>query len=687
MLGTLVFSIVLQGQSELDRVTDALLLAGMESSANCEYRNVTLEMPLVGRGVEPVILGAWVRSDRKVIAWNGLLYEPVAIGDPADLESDVQRSRTGLGLSGGHAEFSDSFRIDGPIAAALLHLNGQASLAETLVKRTPLYGRRDTVHVALTDFERVLCGAALGRYANAQDFEAVIFARRAKRVRDLRAETPHDPEAIRNARSTGRETLTYEAWIDDLNARIASPDVSLEGLASMPKAERIKLLVRAMEDVRPRYVNFIDGEIVGTVSADEMLAAEGDDGIEALLDLLSDTRSTRTVVGVRPGEPRPHITMVSEIARRRLGQVFALNMNDEAQLRHHWSQVKGKPLAEQWLIALEDDSLTLSLWHKAAQNITVVPWLTPTGTGYTGDSSTPAPFVGPQVRWAELKRRHDSRVFEALEKRLFQEWVDGRVVNAWYPFLKAAAIWDVERAVPYLQRAKDELMPAAKQQNEMERVAEIVSALVFAKSPGAWDGYQQMLEKVTGPEAPGIGNTIIDELLAPVWQHPDDPTARRIGKEVFSSAGPLGAGSVFTRPSGFVPMVIFLPEFREALATALDDKSPYGTVRRTSDSSVSLSVPNGSVSFSIQSSTSAYAVGEEFVVRNCDVIALRLAAMMGIEEYHVALSVRERDDAVSEAQLVLRGNDAGWVTSRDYPRPHFPSTVAFFPTRAIWASR
>ena len=686
--------------STIEQAAALLVAGGMESPFGAEYRDVTITVPTTRWGTRQLNIAAWVKADpvtgsKSVIAWNGLSYKPDAIGeliqipDGGPLASGMRGMY--LPLEGGEYESAHTTR--GPIAAALLYLYGRPALAATAAESYTrnAYRSNDLRAAAAIEYDLVLTSALANRMAESKDFEALLLARRTKRFRTLRDETLAAAKVSLSIVSASPiATETIESWVRLQNLRVAesrSPRPSLDEIAKLPRTERITALVERLADAKSFHSYFAGEELPVIDGPDVRLAREGDAGIEAFIGALTDERTTRAR-GATTSLNATRFETVGEVARRNLEAIFALGgfggkaASVQALYRAHWRAAKGLPLEEQWLVALENDALNVSVWESAARNLSLPPGVTPHGAGgLQGTGGLPMPMAGPPLKWQSLRERAGVRVFRAIERRALQAWDNKR---ARHDLVLAAAVWDTKRAVPLLRRAKVEVLEAISSQKagdgaqQVEQLATLVSALVFAGEGDAWDGYEEALAEVAGLERPDL-----DRLLAPLWQHPDDPRAQAIAARVLAPDGAFAPSRTFMRLTIRLPFMTYLPEYRKALAASLDDKTVVTTGTRMGERNFHYLPPRGgSAGGAVDPATASIPAGGTMELRVCDIVMDTLNRSFKRDGFHLALSVEARDALIARAKEELLGDDVSWISAQ---RPYLDMNLRIFPSRPIWA--
>ncbi len=687
----------------IERAASVLALGGFERPDGGEYRRVTLRIPTIAWGIKEVSVSAWIVADpitgaTHAVAWNGLRYSPVSIGEPADLEADVKAGfiTPPPYMLMESEEYMAATRPTGPLAAVMLHAVGRPDLAAS-----PLSQMRTTRSInmsvdAAATFERILAGAAFSRFIEGEDWDALLFLRRAKRFDSIRRETSTAGEdGGGGLGATSFDKFDFDSMIRDINMRLAQASKgqpTLAEIARLPQSERIAAYKLRMPDTadHPRYYSTEVQTFRDTPA--QRLLAEGEAGLEALIDLLDDGRSTRSLNYQYFPTSAPNFKSVSQVAMaqllpRLLLTGFSENLEiAKAQVRNHWNRAKGKPIEMQWLSALENDELPPTVWSNAADNLSCPAWVTPTGNGVRFESKYPEPFVGASLKYGSLKPKQGRRIASLILERRGPWLAESRHRNQSFKMLINAAKWDLDLCMEDLIAAKADLLAKIKasteadSNSELRRLAEVVTALAYAKHPDAWTGYLDAL--LTHPPDTRLG---IGSALDPLWQHPDDPEAKAIAGVIFDRGAPYYPGEMSTRLNQELPMLVFLPEYRLALVACLQDTRIAMIARRTFESSLNYSFGSGGGGGQhIDAATSSIPVGGEIELRVCDLMVSNLSRSLRFEKFHLALSTAERDVFVKMAIEGILNPNTSWIVADETRKPRLPHSSALFVSRPVW---
>ncbi|HXH62405.1 MAG TPA: hypothetical protein VNI20_13740 [Fimbriimonadaceae bacterium] len=653
-------------------------------------------MPTIYHGVAGLDLGAWVVTDsltgkKTAVAWNGMAYDPVSIGNPMDLKGSIKFSTATfqLPLISDSIEYSLAARPAGPVCAAMLHLTGHDDLAQVALGKILIpYGLQANVPDAASLIDELLVTATTLRIASGQDWNALLLARRARRFHSLAQDIKNGHGAAGAPWVRSSDSSVYDSMISDLNDRLAlkRPPITEKSLTADDKDQRIALLVTHLPDYGdPRLV----GDDVSQMIPNR-LVAEGDEGIEALIDHLDDPTLTRALDG-RSFSTTPRLMTVGDVAFFTMTSVLGLaEFGSPSKARTErvtrlWQETKGMSKPDRWLAVLEGETGQLGDWTEAAKYLSLPPWMHPLdgANGVSGDGARAEPLAGPQVALRSMGSEFAQKVTNALARRT-DAWMRGD----YKPFdasdvVLYMASWDPARAVPALRMLKKELISRIESKEgavgmNMGKLAEVVSALAYAKADGAWEGY----EKALNDSVDALDFTFGDP-FAPLWQQPDDSTSAQITTRFFSAHLDRMASYCAHRGSR-LSMLVYLPAFRQCLVEALKDKSVELIGTRSSESVVSFNIKNGMRNERVNSGSTAVPVGGELEMRVCDDVLSRLSRTLGMSKFDLALSTQFKDECVADAIAVVSGDSTRWIWHNPDTRPVVPGFRTPFPSRSVW---
>jgi hypothetical protein len=577
----------------------------------------------------------------------------------------------------------------------MLWLFGRADLSASVVSRAvPLVTTGNEVRSSAAVLaDRILCDAAAARIIHSQDWEALLLCRRAKRFRRV-----YD-EAVSAARQGGAfggpvAVDELDRWIAALNRWVASPreKIDFSRLSRMSQDQRIAMLVDRLDESSNPPTYFVGEQTPASDTPVHLLVREGDAGIESLIGAIDDSRMARwsTAAFLR----QSGFESVGEVAARFVEGAMGItgfggdSVQRKEQMSRVWEKVRGRPIEERWLIALEDDSLSPLTWHYAANALSAPAWTEPSGTGgISMREGLPAHFTGVSLRCATLYKKDRRRVRRALEERIRQlAAVERPNTSAIHDMVIGLAAWDTKRAVPYLRNERARILTEPRTEDGglesrfLAQLAEVVTALVLTGVGDAWDGYEEAL----ATSQPSRATLDLDEALAPIWQHPDDPVARRIAGKIFRSDSAWSASrNTISHIGYFSTLLMYLPEFQLGLIEGLKDQSALTTAVRTSERAIRYEVPyrpNASYGGTIRAETASVPVGGEIPLRACDLVMEKIKTAMRMDGYDLALPADSRDAWIARAVTAMSSEGFVWPQGLRSMPVHDP----VFVSRAIW---
>jgi hypothetical protein len=308
--------------------TTYLAANGMGDARGAEYREAEIlpSPSLYGRSGKPITIHGWVRKDRKVVAWDGLVYVVIAVGPVANLDRDLDPKVKEKAEAGGFFLYGvphpDQNGPMQPTGLALLILAGRTDLA-----RLNFEDRSDPTHVRtggdlVSHFAYARLGRVAGAFASSDNATVsregrglLAFSNRLDR-RDLSFQT---------ASSQHEEGKPYLQFLDELPKLVDDADrrlsnkagLDLKEIAALPQPERIKKLIAALENVRAHGFINPGGPLVMGDEIVRALVREGEAAIAPLqLAVDHDKRLTRAGgIEVHFFLPSCHFVSVSQVAQ------------------------------------------------------------------------------------------------------------------------------------------------------------------------------------------------------------------------------------------------------------------------------------------------------------------------------------------------------------------------------------
>ncbi|HEY8088288.1 MAG TPA: hypothetical protein VIF09_10600 [Polyangiaceae bacterium] len=458
--------------------TRAMVGEGLPDPRGLPYRAVELTVGDVwSGGGSPLKTHAWVlptgadggpATTTFVVAWNGLVYPALSVGEPADLEGDVaaivaadekmraDRARDSPGndfyrfrqawpesMSASHASLL-------PVKAALLLRAGQGKLAEQVWQAWTAGMRKDTnddaKHLAdpylmlVTDwvwaaFDRAVCAHMRGDDPlSLADAEALAALRPVVGAEGVRRGLLAGGDAGIDEGPLGFLS-PVDALLADETRRMARParppapaagaDPGDAGPPVEPLSKRtVSSLVDDLDLVAARQWGQPGGVSLGEDPVVQALVAKGDEAVEPLLDCLEkDTRLTRSVHFWRDFAHSRSVLGVGEAAYVALAGILDASFfgpgstGDDltahgaegrkkvaAQVRAYWERWRGVPQEERWFRVLASDDLTADRWLEAAESIARPTNVTVVPSSMVWSSTVTTTTGGPPVLRGEVLR-------------------------------------------------------------------------------------------------------------------------------------------------------------------------------------------------------------------------------------------------------------------------------------------
>ena len=466
--------------------TTTLFEQGLADPRGCEYRSIDINTGSVwgGRGGVTTTRG-WVlpaadgQAQRFAVAWSGLVYPVVKLGEPADLDADVtgkpqptQDGRTGrMGRdSQGYGVTFESTAVDfkypSPIKICLLLRLGRVDLAEArwdaMTGRPgrdagqPPQGRIDLTnygvsYVSLANdlawfhFDRAVC--ALMRGDDAITLADARFLAPFQKTVEASAEELGFPKPRQLTANGDREAPFIDflgqlpELLADAERRASEPKRPPVPPPGGDKSARVAALVRNLDQAAARQWGQPGGVSMGEAAVVQDLIAEGDDAVEPLIEVLrNDNRLTRSVSFGRDFFRGRRILGVQEAAYAALSGILntsffstgAISDNVTArgkqgreemaaQIQSYWERYKAFPLIERWYHILANERVGRAGWIQAGgsivqpENVRIVP----AASAFTNTVTTALkPGERPRLRGESLREGHDPSVTTLMQRRL-----------------------------------------------------------------------------------------------------------------------------------------------------------------------------------------------------------------------------------------------------------------------------
>jgi hypothetical protein len=681
----------------------AVFALGFPDPRGCEYREIQIVTSGVWgeRGTNPTATRGWIlpgdtAGARFAIAWNGLIYPVVNVGEPADLRAELLSLTAGRGtnriffsgLSDGAASESRSVFLAaaqstrvllllrlGETAAALTNYSPLARLAPSFRPRgSPLSSTNTSDYDpylqfagdwAWALFDGVLSAHMRGdesfAYASAQVLAGVqpkIEAEAARR------RFPRQPSYDSRQKDKERPYLTFldqfPQLLTDLERREregSRVSVMERGLTNIANQKaRITALIRDLDLVQARQWGQPGGVNTGESPIVAALIHEGDAAVEPLLDCLeTDKRLTRSVSFGRDFWRNRTVIPVTSAASMALHAILETNFRNAAEARAHWEKYGALKIEDRWYAILQDNAASMGHWLEAAGHVT--------------KRQNPVPTNAPvQLRGEVLRGKSNPSVSELLARRAIE--ISPTNIAAYD--LSAAgemglrlAAWDANAAMPVLkilaERSRAALeYSALPQRSGASPMGLLIARLSLARAEqgdaAAFGDYVAWL-KTTRPEQLEYS---LAESVAPLSRFPTNAILLTAADELFGDTNSTWGRLPWTRAGLFNPVesdLVRVPAFRRLLKRELDRKEVCGHVEWRAPNYVSFTLTNQarmnsgrSVVFPENEQPTDDATAE---LRWCDWITTSLSNGKQVPFFNPFAPIESRDQAIENAKDIL----------------------------------
>jgi hypothetical protein len=390
--------------------TAKLLEYGLADPRGCVYRQAELVVGSVWSRTGSIVkthvfvlppADEGDAAQRFAVAWNGLLYPLVTVGEPADLAADVAaiKSAPSVRQSVKSEQDAVSHESNDLVKCALLLVHGRDDLAATLLAAL---GEQDMVkddpYLALVQrwiwfhYDRAICAHIRG-----DDVISLASARAARAAAaGVDKDAPLRGVARRKDIDDGPAPYieflgNIDLLIRDQERRVALNPVdraTADWQDIADPAERIRTLIRNLEFVDETQFSQPGAVFLRFSPIVAALANEGDAAVEPLIDCLeSDDRLARSVSFGRDFHAGRALLSVGDAAYSTLTVILKTNTfgpvtehgyhfskggnrgDAVRELREFWQRSKDLPEMERAFQILADDQATETQWLEAAAKL------------------------------------------------------------------------------------------------------------------------------------------------------------------------------------------------------------------------------------------------------------------------------------------------------------------------------
>ena len=691
---------------------NTLFAQGFPDPRGCEYREIEIVTSGVWEGRTNATTRGWVLpattdASRHAIAWNGLIYPTVKVGDVADLRAEAERlaaarktirpffpgdstqaagelrsvfpetaqaTRVLLLLRAGEtAAALTNFALDRPRGFSkselIRRLRGENAAGSTNAPPSPQSAERPGApsYDPYLQFSGDWAWALFDRALNAHSRGDVALA--LATVRTLGDVQPKiEAEAARrgfprqsNYDSRRKEKeKPYLDFLEQLPQLLADlerreregPRTSVleRGLTNIANQnERIQALIHDLDLVGTRQMSQLGG-VIPTQDPMTALIAEGDPAVEPLLDCVqNDKRLTRSVNLGRRLDARTVLTVSGE-AQNALRMILQASFNSPGEMSAYWQKYGRFKLPERWFEILEDDSAGAGRWVEAA-GLIVQPTAAPAS-----------------LRGEVLRGKTSPSIAELLARRALE--ISPANLAAYD--LSAAgelglrlAAWDTNAAKPVLKTLSERCRAGLEYSAPVPHAGPPPWGLLLAKlsvaraehgDDAGFADYATWL-KTTRPEQLDYS---LAECLAPLCQFPTNAILRATADELFGNPNSTWGRLSWSRSGSFNPIesdLVRVPAFRRLLAQELENTSICGHTEWRAPNYATVTLTNQAHLTSGRTldlpEHERPTAGAKSELRWCDWIAFSLANAKRIPPFNPFAAVEARDAVIASAKAML----------------------------------
>jgi len=665
--------------------TKQLFEQGLADPRGLEYREIGVAIGSCWTGAAGVAkTHGWVfpvgeGKQRHAVCWNGLVYPVVDVGPRADVEKDVEglftddaRERNEARGRGGYLrgwavseDTSVSHETLLPIKACLLLRLGHAKLAHRVFSAS-----RVPYRVLARDWVWALYDRAVCAHMRGDDRLALLSAERLLSIRK-------------------GELGLYVDFLDSLDDLVADQRRRAERVAppvagKLPanQAERIAVLVDALEDVAERQWGQPGGVDLSRDPIVRLLVAEGEPAVEPLLECLAhDSRLTRSVQFSRDFSRDRQILKVYEAANMALSCILGtwffeyesyydtMTARGEkkraevaAAIRRFWLANRDCRPHERWVATLANDAAGHDQWIQAARHLAKL--------------SNARDEQGKKLHRALLRLKHPT-VSELLQKRVEDLAAPMSSGKERFEQLHMACMmcifyldWAHLRAVPTARALFRELAKETAESKPQgsrhfapytwpfDRLCGLMAWLTIAcreaDDPDALSEYATWLLGLRPV------SSINANPLVPLTRYPKDPLMRRLVKWVFGDDSPWAdSDGPWQRGLGSELRADFLavPEYRDVVVARLADDSAGGIVTLQEPDGLYINYAGGRISCTSapwRCDPLAGKLGPQVTFRAKDSMAKELSELDGFPRFELYWPEKDRDRALARTLAHLR---------------------------------
>lgn len=638
------------------------------------YRHAEILVENLNNGGKPASQCGWVLPNGKFVAWNGLVYQPIRVGQLADLAQDVKTTVSNLRL---HADSQGAENQLEPMVeekCALLLLLNRSHDAESIFKELHfnpnLLGYFLSSDYLISRHNRAI--AAHMRGDDTLSFSDATY---------LLKERPAFEQLYSNltVRNRNRRDPNYTpqspffSFLDDTEV-LAKDEARRLAQKPKPTFDLNAVLKLSPDQKAPVQVDYMD-EIAAPEYLESGQAVMGYDPIvfnmqlseqpliSALLDCMDhDDRLTRSVIASPATPERPKLLTVASVARDLLiskFSIFTINPRGEefttaTDLRSFFAKYKGLSEVDILYSRLCDDSLSEDAWAEAAEHIVS---LSNTqfihGKPYGCGSATKPPYM----RGAELRAKNNPSVSEELAKRVRSMLIQAgqkdltgltRATNTAIAFYR----WDPKVSLYTLNKVADVLSSAILSGHPIPDDYGTVNAILLENGDRSqlepWKKAIALYEPLSSS-----GRTLL--WLTPVYVLPNDKEVQAVAASLFAKLPSLELATLSTT------LLEYSPAYRSRLLHVLSENA-VADKHYVFDRIPDQYLDNGVRDWLTRSLSRVQNSAAQYPLRISDIAALGVARWQHAPEFGVSWSNARKDEAIREITLFVsrHENVAGW---------------------------
>jgi hypothetical protein len=682
---------------------------GLADPRGCEYREIEFVSGSVWGGTATVKTHGWILPSKPgdpqfAVAWNGLVYPVIKVGEPADLSADVLAA-----IANGHANYwhlphaipegiSASANILLPLDEAMLLRLGQVDLADKLSAhwdKELAQSEPDPYLNLSNDWAWAMFNRAVFAHMRGEDHLSFLDAQNLTRLQplvnatSLQRGTPQPIARFGPTENVGKPIsfLSFLTQLPELEAdeQRRAEEKPVVRVLSAPdqypdQSQRIAALIRDLEEVSARQESRPGGVYLGSDPIITALVKEGHPAVEPVIDCLAnDDRLTRSVEFGGDYYSGLRLIRVNQAAYSALCFILQTNHFGPAtqsgfydyaskgkqaalaEIRAFWAKTKNLSDAERWFSVLADDQATPDQWIEAAKQITQF-------SNEVIRDGEPIilllpPGESPALKGETLRAHKNPSVSDLLFQRLKQ--IDTSEGHGTFTNIQeqgadlaiAFARWDPVAAIPALDWQIADCQKIFDYWNksggmDVRQLDQPIGQLYAAASQTTSTIWGQNYAAWIKSDTPKTNSWMLKDVFSAMWMASDNPDVAAAADWLFNNSSSPWYSSPTLPDLARLPL-ISVPAYQNAVIRNLGDTTPIGSVKRTNDH-VDLDITyHGQVigsRYLFSESTQLPPQNVEQPMRQCDYWAWKLSDVDGFP-YFLPWWPQEKRDATIAAMI------------------------------------